>query len=195
MRGPCLENLLKTWIAFSPSLPMKSIWTWVFPSLIHHRPARNPVMMRKHFHTSCSRNTDEGTCLEVSLSSDSWSKRMFYIYASCWDLWEHPFGCSLWASYTHLLVEWVFVHTEDESFSPWLKETSSSVCHWSVHLTSHIGDMRHILSGLDCAYIARKSASGNIYAYIFLKSTKCYKLWTLVFFNPYLCLTVTIWVL
>lgn len=129
------------------------------------------------------------------LSHQILEARKCYIYASCWDKWEHPFGCSLWASYTHLLVEWVFVHTEDESFSPWLKETSSSVCHWSVHLTSHIGDMRHILSGLDCAYIARKSASGNIYAYIFLKSTKCYKLWTLVFFNSYLCLTVTIWVL
>ena len=70
------------------------------------------------------------------------------------------------------------MRAKDKSlFSLWLKETLLLVfVVGSLHITSHIGHVLRILRGADCAHVARKSASGNIYTHIFLKSTKCCKL-------------------
>jgi len=73
------------------------------------------------------------------------------------------------------------VHAEDRSFfSLWLKETYVLLLVFvvgSLHITSHIGHVgaHYERSGL-CLCHKEKSASGNIYTHIFLKSTKCCKL-------------------
>lgn len=121
-----------------------------------------------------------------------------YNYTWYWELdicvctWWRYFGYSLLTSW-HTFVSRVCVCALKMNHSHCgSKKLLLSVWHWSVHVTSHLRDMRCVLSELNCAWITMESASGNIYAYIFLKSTKCCKLWILFFFS-YLCLTVKMW--
>jgi hypothetical protein len=137
-------------------LVCRSTWTWVSLSLTHHLRVRNQVKMRKHFPTSCSRRLV--TTCEVSMSSDSWSKKVHYPHLYLYSILgsvcvceNDTFAALFQHIYMHLLVERVFVHwrwiilTVTDRNKLKLKE---NICYWSVHVTSHIRDMRSILNAV-----------------------------------------------
>ena len=135
--------------------------------------------MRRHFHTSCRRRRDKLIC---DVLWDSWSSKVRHLQLY-FCLILGSVRTLLWPLSEHLKKTFVVrvrtcAHWGQIIFHCDWKKLTFSVCHWSVHLTSHIGHAGRILRGSGLCFTSQGKVPPEIFIPIFfLKSTKCCKLW------------------